>query len=257
MTSTKWLSGFAIFGTVLTAVTTSIGTQKATKKIQKKTEEKGSPLTKKEKFKAASVHYIIPLISFLGTTVCILCAEKINAKTIAGLSATVIALKKTYKKYEQAVKDIFGVEGEALVKQQALLTELEDKTVPEMEELYYIGYGYDDYFKAKPSDIERAEYLLNKNIRSGYTVSVADFFDAVGLEPTNESIEYGWSLYDLTKDQYKDDVFDRAWLEIQFNTIDCDGDHPACEIDFSIPPSDNFIEHYRWFKDDSQSRILS
>ena len=243
----KILCGFGVIGVIVTAMTSSIATRKALKRLDEVKESTGAdPPNKKEAIKLVAKYYIPPIISIAGTIGCIIGAENVNAKTIAGATASLAVLKKSYDKYGQAVKNVFGLEGDKRVKEEMRCQD--DKRPPEKSELYWIGFGYDDYFEAKPSDIERAEYIMNKCLRQGRAVSVADFFDIVGIEPNAICNGWGWSRYELLQ------IMDDGWLTINLDMIDTETDHPAYAIDFDCKPSEDFETHQKWYSADTTDR---
>lgn len=238
----KILCGLGIVGVILTAVTSSIATRKALEKLNESKEVTGVDPPRKDAIKMVAKYYIPPLVSIIGTSACIIGAENVNAKAIAGATASIALLKKSYDKYGQAVKNVFGIEGDKLVKEEVVrISNGKDQNV-EKKELYWIGFGYDDYFEAKPSDIERAEYLMNKRLRQGLTVAVSDFFDIVGIEPNVIASTWGWSKFEVL------DIMDDGWLEIKLDMIDSETDRPAYAIDFDCKPSDEYEEHQKWYE---------
>lgn len=244
ISKSKVLTGLGIVGVIATAVTSSIATRKAIKKVEemdKKTEYDfdRKPLTKKEILDQTWKYYIPPLLSIGGTIGCIASAEHVNAKTIAGATASLVALKKSYDKYGQAVKNVFGIEGDKIVRQEAI--SISDKEPPEPTELFYLGYGFDDYFEAKRSSIEMAEYIMNKRLHQGIALSVSDFMDILGLEPNMLTSSWGWSEFD----QYSN--MSDGWLIINLEPIDGQTDHPAYMIEFDCEPNDEFEEKHKLY----------
>lgn len=242
----KILCALGVVGVVATAVTSSIATRKALTRLKEVKDATGvDPPNRKEAMKLVAKYYIPPMVSIVGTAACIIGAENVNARTIAGATASLALLKKSYDKYGQAVKNVFGIEGDKRVKEEvAHLGERPKET----KELYWIGFGYDDYFEAYPSDIERAEYIMNRNLRQGVTTSVSDFFDIVGIEPNAVSGSWGWSAFELL------DIMDDGWLTIELNMIDSDTDRPAYAIDFDCKPSEDYEIHQKWYEPDATDR---
>lgn len=243
---TKWLCGLSVVGVIATAVTSAIATRKAVKKLDEAEAVFGEKVDGKEMVKLVGRYYIPPALIICGTVTSIVCAERINGKAIASATAAAALLKKSYDKYGDAVKNVFGLEGDKRVKEEMRC--LDSKRPPEKSELYWIGFGYDDYFEAKPSDIERAEYIMNKWLRQGRAVSVGDFFDIVGIEPNAICNGWGWSMYELFQ------TMDDGWLSINLDMIDTDTDRPAYAIDFDCKPSEDFETHQKWYNADSTDR---
>ena len=228
---TKILCGTAIGGVIATAVTSSLATRKAIDRLNKNDVKN---LDKKEKVKVVAKYYIPPILVISGTISCIAIAEHANAKTIAATSAALTLVKKSYEKYGQAVEKAFGVDGKNIIKKELIdMGENKIEFDPsDNREVYWIGYGYDDYFLATPEEIEIAEANLNKRLHKGLPVSMADFMEMLNLSPSSESVGMGWS---------------RMELAIVLNTIDTDGDHPAQEIEFSSRPTTAFEDHHKWY----------
>lgn len=243
----KWLSAIGVVGVAVTAILSGIATRKAVKKLDElKTDAVAESLDKKTIVKSVGKYYIPPVLSFLATTACILGAEKTNAKAIASATATAALLKRSYDKYGQAVKNVFGIEGDKRVKEE--MARSNGESPPEEEETYYIGFGYDGYFRAKPSDIERAEYIMNKKLRQCQPVSVADFFDIVGIEPNAICSGWGWSRYELFS------IMDDGWLTIELHLIEGDNGEQVYMVDFDCKPTEDFETHHKWYEPDATDR---
>lgn len=236
---TKILCGTAIGGVIATAVTSSLATRKAIDRLNKNDVKN---LDKKEKVKVVAKYYIPPILVISGTISCIAIAEHANAKIIAATSAALTLVKKSYEKYGQAVEKAFGVDGKNIIKKELIdMGENKIEFDPsDNREVYWIGYGYDDYFLATPEEIEIAEANLNKRLHKGLPVSMADFMEMLNLSPSSESVGMGWSRMELAEE-------DGEWIEIVLNTIDTDGDHPAQEIEFSSRPTTAFEDHHKWY----------
>lgn len=238
---TKLLCILGIAGVFGTATASAIATKKAIERLSE--EDDIESMDKKDKIKLVGKYYILPLSIIGATIICIVSAEHINGKAIAGLSASFAILKKSYDKYKVAAKHVFGEEGERAIHKEII--NMHDKKPLDIieddnREVYWIGYGYDDYFRATPEEVELAEAELNKRLHKGEAISVADVMDSLNLTPSEESIGMGWSMMELS--QADDD-----WIEFTFNTIDTDGDHPCQEIDFSCHPSTDFEEHHKLY----------
>ena len=245
--TSKILSSLAIAGVFGTTATTVIATKKAVKKLLESYDDnylyKDRVKDPKERIKLTWKYYIIPVTIAGGTIGCIIAADHANTKVIAGMSASIALLKKSYDKYKIAAKHVFGEEGERAIHKEII--NMHDKKPLDIienddREVYWIGYGYDDYFRATPEEIELAEAELNKRLHKGEAISVADVMESLNLSPSNEGISMGWSRYELSQT-------DDEWIEFTFNTIDCDSDHPCQEIDFSFHPTCEFEEHQKWF----------
>ena len=244
--TSKILSGLAIAGVFGTAVTIAIATKKAVKKLIESYDSnylyKDRVKDPKERIKLTWKYYIIPITIAGGTIGCIIASEHANAKIIAATSASFAILKKSYDKYGKAIEKAFGIDGANIVRKELVnMGENKNEFMPvEDQEVYWIGYGYDDYFLSTPEEIELAEAELNKRLHKGLPVSMADFMEMLNLSPSAESVAMGWSRYELADE-------DDEWIEIVLNTIDSDGDHPACELEFSSRPTTAFEEHHKWF----------
>ena len=239
----KWskvLCALGVTGVIATAVTSSIATRKALVKLKESKDSTGVDPPKEDAIKMVWKYYIPPLVSIIGTSACIIGAENVNAKTIAGATASLALLKKSYDKYGQSVKNVFGIEGDKKVREDIIKTD--GKPIPEKEEVYWIGFGYDDYFKAKPTDIERAEYLMNRKLRMGDTVSVSDFFEIVGIEPNVISGSWGWSQMELF------DIMDDGWLIIDTDLIENDNGEQEYAIVFNCYPVEDYEHNQELYK---------
>ena len=205
------LSCLAGVGVIFTAVTAVQATPKAIRRVESVSKEKKRPLTKKEIFKTTWSCYIPTACTASGTVACIFAASFLNRKEQASMVSSYVLLDQLNKKYISKVKEKFGQEAHEEIMKEVIAEQAEevhiytDNVVGDcnsdfeglIEEkcLFYDSFS-NRYFEATPMQVIQAEYHLNRNFILGGAVSVNDFYDLLGLEPTTMGEELGWTMSD-------------------------------------------------------------
>lgn len=198
-------------GVVVTAVTAAKATPKALVRLNEAEKEKGDELTKFEKVKAAGPVYIPSVVIGVGTIVCIFGANVLNKRHQAALVSAYTLVDSSYKEYQQKLKELYGEEAHqeiidaiaaekaenvginspGFIKQSSLYV---DEQCGETR-LFYIECEQ-RFFEATLEQVISAEYHTNRNYSlRGYSV-LNEFYEFLGLEPTEYGDEVGWCSYD-------------------------------------------------------------
>lgn len=203
-------SALAVSGIVASNILTADATKKAMT-------ENNANLTKKQLFKKHYKKYIAPSIVAIATIASITGVKIIDAKKQAELTASLLAVKASYKNFQNTVEKVVGKDTIDEIKSVFNKEKLEEdnvsfripaKPIDDPRQLYWIGYGYNDYFWSTPSEIERAEGTMNKIFRKSKMACPNDFLDALGLNGTEEGFINGWGEL-----EYNDVLMD-GWINI-------------------------------------------
>lgn len=238
---------FKIFGllSILGIFLTSGATAFATKKILENSEEverdKNGKIIFKDFLKKNWKNMILPATTASLTAASMAANMKIGAAEISAATASAYALKRAYYKHRDAVAAVFGKEGLARVERYKAETAYDPDN--DRKDVYWIGYGYDIFIQASPNDIERAEFILNRKLRIDHTVSMADFFEAIGYEPEDKDVCLGWGRHELYG--YMDD----GWLTIKIDSMQNDAGEDIYIINFDCDPNDDYEEQDRQYDD--------
>lgn len=236
-------------GVVATAVLAVKATPKAMQLIEEEKKKKGENLTVYETVKVTAKVYIPTVITGVATIACIFGANKLNKQQQAALVSAYALLDGQYKSYTQKVKDIHGEDAHQHILNQIAIENAEDRGINApgyvdnnkqyvdeklcgVPRLFYDEYGK-RFFRATLEQVISAEYHLNRNyVLRGYTV-LNEFYDFLGLEPTDYGSELGWVIDD-------DGSF---WIDFNHRELMID-DQKCYVIEMPFGPSLEWKEYY-------------
>lgn len=198
-------------GVVVTSVMAVKATPKALEKIEEAKQEKGEDLSKWEKVKIAGPKYIPTVVIGAATIACVFGADILNKKQQANLASAYALLNESYKQYQNKVKEIYGEDAHqeimnAIAAEKAENVGINAPGFVRNERLYvddqcgetrifYDEFG-DRFFEATLEQVISAEYHLNRNyVLRGFSV-LNEFYDFLGLEPTDFGNDLGWIAND-------------------------------------------------------------
>lgn len=207
--------------------------------------------TKKEVVKVVAKEAVAPAILTASTLCAVTGAHVIDVKENAALMASYTALRRSYDKYGASVKRALGIDANKEVSKEYIAMsgtpkkDIPKTKAPESElNTYWVGFGFDDYFKASSDDIERAEAYVNKLLRENKEASVADFLDALDLEPNKTVCDFGWGKQELFNE------IEDGWLRVDEESYTADNGEEIIALCFSCIPSDDYVETSKWFDGD-------
>ena len=147
-------------GVIATTVTAVKATPKALMLLDQAKEEKGEDLTNLEKVKIAGPVYVPSVVLGVSTLACIFGANVLNKHGQASLMSAYALVDSGYKDYRKKVNEIYGEDAGAQVRAGIAKDKYETNPVTPVEEgkrLYYDYYS-EQYFEARPFDVQKAEY---------------------------------------------------------------------------------------------------
>lgn len=182
-------------GVIATAVTAVAATPKAMALLKDKESEKGEKLTKLEVVKTAGPVYIPSALICASTLGCIFGANMLNKKHQAALTSAYALLDSSFKEYRNAVKSVYGEEGE----QQVIHKIAEQKELEPSDEFGKVAV-FDNFslrtISANLDDIAKAKAEINHLYRTRGYVCVQEFYDRIGVKDIDPNYRYGWSSLD-------------------------------------------------------------
>ena len=217
----KALKGGSIACTVISAVCFGLtvaftikSSFKAKDTINKKREENDEPLTKKEIVATALPYYTQPLIFGSITIVSIIGSQVLGSKSQASFIAGYISLDQMFKRYREKVVERYGADTDKEIRNKIVVEDaknvpitaydvwdsyslLEDEDTSD-KVLFYDRFG-ERFFTSTLAKVISAEYHLNRNFLIGAgDVTLKDFYDFLGIAPTenSETIGWSWELFD-------------------------------------------------------------
>lgn len=215
-------------GVVVTSVMAVKATPKALKKIETAEQDKGEELSKWEKVKVAGPSYVPAVMIGAATVTCVIGANLLTSRRQANIASAYALVNESYKQYQSKVREIYGEEAHQEIMELIASEKAENMAVQApgyvdnnrlyVDEkcgetrLFYDEYG-DRFFETTLEQVISAEYHLNRNYTlRGYTV-LNEFYDFLGLEPTDYGSEVGWVANDDGK----------YWIEFHHQEINIKG----------------------------------
>lgn len=223
-------TALSICGVVATAYLASKASFKAVDVINKEQEhldsfEKSHPLDLKEKTKLVWKNYIPPVVSGAVTIGCILGANKSNSNKTAAAVAAYSLTENLFGEYRKKVVDELGERKEEQIR-DAIAQEHVSK-IPSREVVVTAVSGHvlccelytGRYFRSDMETLRKAQNDLNKLVNEQIYVSLDEFYDLVGLQPTSNSDQLGWNS-------------DRL-MELNFSTVIGQSGEPCLAFEYN------------------------
>lgn len=182
-------------GVITTTVMAVKATPKAMLLLEEAKKEKGEELTKVEVVKAAGLAYVPTAIMGASTIACIFGANMLNKRNQAALTSAYALLNQSYKEYRAKVKDLYGDEVDAHVKNEIAKDKYNEADVQEEDgkKLYFDDYS-GRYFNATPEKVHDAEYTINRILSTTGEACVNEFYDLLGIDNIDGGDDLGWSV---------------------------------------------------------------
>lgn len=237
--SSTILTCVGAIGVVGTAVLAAKATPKAVKLIEEATDEKGEDLTKVEIVKVAAPTYVPTVIVGASTLACIFGANILNQRQQAALISAYALADNTYKEYRGKLKELFGEEADVQIRKAIMEDRKNDVTA------YAPGLGSIDisgdtmlfyeenkgkYFESTMTAVINAEYHFNRNFAMRGYADLNEFYEFLGLEPTEEGSVLGWSSSELLEGGLA------PWVEFDHRLVTLEDGLECCLIEFPFPP---------------------
>lgn len=102
-------------------------------------------------------------------------------------------LDSSYKEYRAKVKEKLGEEGESEIREEIAKDHYVEHVKIEYEKTLFYDYFSKRYFEATMLDVVQAQADLNRLIVNQDGAYLNDYYELIGLEPTVEGKELGWS----------------------------------------------------------------
>lgn len=219
------LTALSIGGVITTSYLVGKASFKAAEVIHKHEWEDGNiePDPKerlKERTKLTWKLYIPGAISGAATIVCIVCSNRTSTNRTTAAVAAYSLTERAFSEYKEKVVETIGAN-----KDQKIRDEIAQDTVnahpPSKEVLMMVGEDEvlccelrtNRYFRSTHENIQRAVNEINFQINHENYVSLSEFYTAVGLPITDESVNNGWTFEQL--------------LELDFSTALTDNNRPC------------------------------
>lgn len=237
-------------GVVATTIMAVKATPKALEKIEEAEKEKGEELSKWEVVQQ-TVPVYLPSI-FLGATTiaCIFAANILNHRQQASLVSAYGLVDQKFKDYKRKLVELHGKEAHDEIVNQLAIEKAEDTVIRNeclcsnctlsLEEscgelvLFYDEFG-NRYFESTIEQVQNAEYHLNRNFVLGGLVLLNDFYEFLGLEPTDYGSTLGWTV--------EDELY---WIDFNHRKTTLDDGLECYIIEAPWGPSADFMDYSYW-----------
>lgn len=227
-------------GVVATTVTAVKATPKAILLLDDAKKEKGEDLTKLEKVKIAGPAYIPTAILGVSTLACIFGANVLNHRAQASIMSAYALIDNGYKDYRKKVDELYGEEAGEQVRAGIAKDKYENAPikVTNDDNRLYFDYYSNRYFEAKPFDVQRAEYELNRTLMMDDGVCLNDWYKLINIEPLEHGDDFGWST------STNMDAYWQTWIDFRHEKTIMDDGLECIIITFAQEPYPEFCEWY-------------
>lgn len=198
-------------GVVTTAVLTAKATPKALRVIEEAKEEKGEDLTVMETIVVAGPKFVPAMVIGAATVTCIVGANVLNKRKQAALISAYALIDRSYNEYKDKLKELYGEETHQSIVDAIAIEKAEDMQITavnlcsacdmSLEENYSEPVLFYDefasrYFEATIEQVLMAEYHANRNLVLRGYVPLNEFYEFLGIAPTEHGDTVGWSVED-------------------------------------------------------------
>lgn len=229
------LTSIGITGMISATIFAIKATPKAVKLMEeKKKEERKEKLTAVETVKATWKCYIPAATTCVFSTACLIGANSVNVRRNAALATAYKISETALKEYKDKAVEIVGEKKEKEIREAIAKDKVKEKSSSDTN-VIITGSGsvrcFDTIsgrdFWCDPITIKNAEIEINRKMLRDDYVSLTDFYNEVGLDPTSVSDDLGW-----TNDGEK--------IEIDFSSQLLKDNTPCLVLDYSISPKYNY-----------------
>lgn len=182
-------------GAVATTVMAVKATPKALKTIEAVEEVKGEKLTKLEIIQVAGPIYIPTVLVGVGSLACIFGANMLNKRQQAAMASAYALLDSSYKQYRNKVKELYDEVVDEKIRSEIAKDHYKEDAPEKAEDGKQLFYEYfsERYFESTIEDVLRAEAGLNRLIANECGAYLNEYYELLGLPPTEAGKELGWS----------------------------------------------------------------
>lgn len=207
----------ASLGVIGSSVLTGIATHKTDQKINQFKTENDRPPTKKELFLLSAKEYL-PAVGIVAATIgCIVGGNVLSKKSQASLASAYALMDQSYRKYRKKIIEEFGEEIDKNIREQ-IVRENCFTSIPHEPgapgQLLFFEEISEQYFYRTMLEVADAEYHFNRNLVMRGYANLNEFYEFLGLKPTNYGKKMGWNLY-LGETEYG-----YQWVDFEHQLVD-------------------------------------
>lgn len=224
-------------GVIATSVMAVKATPKAMALLEKAKDEKGEELTALEKVRFAGPVYIPSVITGVATLACIFGANALNKRQQAALMSAYALLDNSYKEHKAKTAELYGEDANAKIRAEIAKDHYDEKEFRELSKQLFFDDFSGRYFESTMENVIKAQYAINRTISLNGGAYLNEWYEELGLEPTDYGNYLGWSSGLLMDCQWCD------WLEFGHEKTVINDDLECIIITMSLDPMVDF-EYY-------------
>lgn len=228
--SPEILMGLGVTGMLTSIVLAVKATPKAIQLIEeKKKEENVEKLSVGQTIKTTYKCYLPTAGVAIASTACLFGSTSISVRRNAALATAYKIVETGYKEYREQVVETLGNKKEEQIREAIVQKKIDNNPVSKNQVIVLGGdtLCYDvwggRYFKTDIDKIKRAINELNRTMTYNEYVSLNDFYEQIGLEPTKMGELLGWKL-------------SKGLVELNPSSHLGENDQPAYAVDFVTAP---------------------
>lgn len=191
--------------------------------------EESPHLDIKEKTALVWKEYIPAVGTGAVAVVCIVGSNRISNRRAAALAAAYTVSERAWAEYKDKVVERIGAQKEQKVRDEVAQDQV-DRNPVSSKEVIVVGNGdvlcYDSitgrYFQSNVEAIRKAVNDINRTVLHNMYASLYEFYDLIGLPPTDYSQEVGWNS--------------DTELSVDFSTVLADDGRPCVSLNYNTYP---------------------
>jgi len=222
------MTGIGVLGVIATSYLAAAASFKAARAIDAKEFVEGTagdPVQRlKERTSLVWKFYIPPVTTGVATVGAIAYASRLGSKrTAAAISAYAIT-EKAFGQYREKVVEEIGAHKEQVIRDDIVRDIVSAKPSTELiiagsGEVMCCELHTRRYFMCDMEQLRKAQNDINSMINNELYVTLDEFYDKIGLDPTAHSSELGWDS-------------DRL-MELEFSTVLSSDGRPCLSFDYN------------------------
>lgn len=235
----------ASVGVVITAVCSAKATSKANLLIEK---ENSESMSTGEVAKVVWKAYIPTAISATATIGCMIGANVLNRRSQATLASAYMLLDNTYRSYRRKLIGLYGEDAHNKIVEEIAVEQAEKTNIYGSYLLTTCDMSSDDfsepvlfyeeqsrrYFEAPIEQVLQAEYYLNRNYALRGAATLNEFYEFLGLAPTDDGDIKGWIQSDEGT----------MWIDFNHRRTELDDGLSCYILEMPFEPILDFDEDY-------------
>lgn len=230
------LTSVGIVGTVATAVLAGKASFKANELIR---QEEGAaypidrPGIAKDRALLIWKLYIPAVTTGAFTCGAIFFSNKISMKRAAAMASAFSITDRAYSEYKDKVQEHLGKPKEEKLRAEIAKDRMKKNphqgVIPEEQTLFYDMWS-GRYFYNTLQGVKTAVNDLNHQVIHYSYASLSDLYNSIGLQPTKNSDDIGWSSDKL--------------LKVKYSTVTSEDQRPCFAIDFEVVPKKDYFRNH-------------